>query len=64
MNFVVDIEGEGEGVPRAFELNEALARAAKAVIPEATYLHPGGRCEIGLTRESVAMLRRAQKTGR
>lgn len=64
MNFVVDVEDEGEGVPRAFQLNEALMQAAKAMIPEATYLHPGGHIEIGLTRESVTALRRARKASK
>lgn len=62
MNFVVDVEEGKEGIPCALQLNEALERAAKAVIPQATYLHPGGRVEIGLTRESVTALRRMRKT--
>lgn len=61
MNFVVDIESPGEGIPRPFQLNEALVQAMKVMIPEATYLHPGGRVEIGLTRESITALRRARK---
>ena len=64
MNFVVDIDDAGSGIPRPFQFNVTLARVAKAVFPEAVYLHPGGRFDVGLTRESINELRRARRAAK
>ncbi len=64
MDFVVDVDDNGLGLPRPLRLGEAIAQAAKAVVPGCTYLHPGGKISIGLVRASNNRFARAPKRAR
>jgi hypothetical protein len=63
MNFVVDIDDDGQGIPW-FDAGDTLERVTKAILPQAERIRPGGRVSMGLTRESMGELRKARKAAR
>ncbi len=62
MDFVVEIDDPGEGLPKHGPPLDILTVAAQA-FPGVTAIMPGGRVELGLTRESSLTARRNIRRG-
>lgn len=58
LDFVVEVEDDGCGVPFVGDVGDAIASVAKIVVPSAALVRPGGRLYLGLTRESFVAARR------
>ena len=64
INLVAEVDDDRDGVPFIADVTDALWRATCAVLPGAVGLLPGGRLAVGLTRESRAQAKKAQRTKR
>lgn len=58
IDFVVEVDDDRMGVP---VFNADLVRVAEAIVPSATFVHPGGKIAASLTRASSALVRRASR---
>lgn len=64
IDFVVEVDGDRDGIPAvldASETNGALAEIASLVVREPAVLVPGGKISVGLTREASNAARRLRK---
>ena len=58
LDFVVEVDDDGCGVPFVGDVTGTIAQIARIVVPTATALQDGGRLQIGLTRASSLAARR------
>jgi len=58
LDFVVEVDDDGCGVPFIGDVTGTIAQIARIVVPTATALQDGGRLQIGLTRASSLAARR------
>lgn len=61
LDFVVELDDDGYGLPSVGDPGDALAKVAEIVVPGAALLMPGGRISVGLTRESSIAIRQVRK---
>jgi len=62
IDLVAVVDDDQDGVPFVADATDVLWDVARAVLPNATGMAPGGRLSVGLTRESLVQARRAWKT--
>lgn len=61
MEFVIELQDEGEGLPSVANPGDLLAEAAAKIAPGPAALEPGGQISVGFTRESSVEIRRLHR---